>query len=93
MIQTTVGEAQLLILAGVVALLAHPKSRAKLKDLWGAFQRSLRPLLWDAVLDAMCQFAEETERAESAHREIQAFLPDPRRRPSIAHARGLLGRQ
>ena len=81
--------AQLLILAGVVALLAHPKSRAKLKELWGAFQKSLRPFLWDAVVDAMYQFAEATEKAEAAHREIQAFLPESRRRPLIAHARAI----
>jgi predicted nucleic acid-binding protein len=79
--------AQLLILAGVVALLLHPKSRAKLKELWGALQTSLRPLLWDAVVDAMYQFAEATATAEAAHKEIHAFLPEPRRRPLIAHAR------
>lgn len=81
--------AQFLILAGVVALLAHPKSRAKLKELWAAFQKSLRPLLWDAVVDAMYQFAEAVEKAEAAHLEIQALLPEPRRRPLIAHARAV----
>jgi hypothetical protein len=81
--------AQLLILAGVVALLAHPKSRAKLKEFWGALQQSLRPLLWDPVVEAMYQFAEATETAEAAHREIQTLLPEATRRPLIAHARAV----
>ena len=81
--------AQILILAGVVALLAHPKSRGKLKELWEVFQKSFRPFLWDAVVDAMHRFVEATETAESAQREIQAFLPEPRRRPLIAHARAV----
>jgi predicted nucleic acid-binding protein len=81
--------AQLLIFAGVIALLAHPKSRAKLKELWGALQETVRPLLWDTVVDAMYQFAEATKTAELAHREIQAWLPEARRRPLIAHARAV----
>jgi hypothetical protein len=81
--------AQLLILAGVVALLAHPKSRAKLKELWEALQQSLRPLLWDTIVEAMYQFAEATETAEAAHRQIQTLLPQATRRPLIAHARAV----
>lgn len=81
--------AQLLILAGVIALLAHPKSRAKLKELWGALQQIIRPLVWDAVVEAMYRFAEATETAEAAHREIQTLLPKAKRRPLIAHARAV----
>jgi len=81
--------AQLLIVACVVTLLANPQSRTKLKALWGAFQTNLRPLLWDAVVEAMYQLAEATEKAETSHREIQALLPEPRRRPLIAHARAV----
>jgi hypothetical protein len=81
--------AQLLIVAGVVALLAHPKSRAKLKELWGSLEKTLRPLLWDTVVDAMYQFAEATQTAEAAHKEIACLLPEARRRPLIAHARAV----
>ncbi len=81
--------AQLLILTAVVALLMHPKSRATLTELWGACQKSLQPLLWDAVVDAMYRFAEATENAEAAYREIQTFLPESRRRPLITHARAI----
>lgn len=80
---------QLLIIAGIVALLAHPMSRAKLREFWGALQKSLRPLRWEAVVDAIYQFAKATETAEAAHREIQAFLPKVKRRPLIAHARAV----
>lgn len=82
-------DAQLLILAGVVAVLLHPKSRAKLKELLGTFQETVRPLLWNAVVDAMYAFAEATETAEAAHREIEVLLPAARRRPLIAHARAV----
>ena len=81
--------AQLLILAGVGAVLLHPKSRAKLKELWGTFQETVRPLLWEAVVDAMHAFAEATKTAEAAHREIETLLPTVRRRPLIAHARAV----
>lgn len=81
--------AQLLILAGVGAVLLHPKSRRKLRELWGTFQETVRPLLWDAVVDAMHAFAEATETAETAHREIEVLLPTARRRPLIAHARAV----
>ncbi|MDE1161990.1 MAG: hypothetical protein PW792_08595 [Acidobacteriaceae bacterium] len=81
--------AQLLILAGVTAVILHPKSRAKLKELWEAFQETVRPLLWDAVVEAMYEFAEATETAEVARREIEVLLPAARRRPLIAHARAV----
>jgi len=35
--------AQLLILGGIAALLAHPKSRAKLKELWGILEVTCTP--------------------------------------------------
>ncbi len=81
--------AQLLIVAGIVALLAHPKSRAKLKELWGGLEKALRPLLWNTVVDAMYQLAEATQTAEAAHEEIVALLPRARRRPLITHARAV----
>jgi hypothetical protein len=81
--------AQLLILGGIAALLAHPKSRAKLKELWGILEESIRPLLWEAVLDALEEFAVATEKAETAHREIEALLPKNPRRHLIAHARAV----
>lgn len=81
--------AQLLILAGVIALVAHPKSRAKLKELWTALQQSLKPLLWDVVVEAMYRFAEATGTAEAVHQEIQTLLPPATRRSLIAHARAV----
>lgn len=81
--------AQLLILAGIGGVLLHPKSRLKLKEFWGALQESLRPLLWDAVFEAMYQFTEATNTAEAAYKEIEALLPAARRRPLIAHARAV----
>lgn len=81
--------AQLLIIAGVGAVVLHPKSRAKLKELWGTFQETVRPLLWNGVVDAMYEFAEATKTAEAAHREIEILLPPARRRPLIAHARAV----
>ena len=81
--------AQLLILAGIGTVLLHPKSRAKLKEMWMTFQETVRPLLWDTVVDAMYAFAEATETAEAAHREIEVLLPPARRRPLIAHARAV----
>ena len=81
--------AQLLILAGVGAVVLHPKSRAKFKELWGTFQETVRPLLWDGVVDAMYKFAEATKTAEAAHGEIEILLPAARRHPLIAHARAV----
>ena len=45
--------------------------------------------MWDAIVEAMYQFAEATETAEAAHREIQTLLPKAKRRPLIAHARAV----
>ena len=81
--------AQALILAAIAAVIAHPKSRAKLLQLWDSLNKSLKPAMWEVLLEAMYQFAEATSVAEESHRALREILPPSKRRPLLFHARSI----
>lgn len=81
--------AQVLIAAAIAAVIAHPKSRAKLLQLWDSLNQSLKPAMWEALVEAMYQFAEATSEAEESHRALRKILPPSKRRPLLFHARSI----
>jgi len=81
--------AQVLILGAIAAVLAHPKSRAKLFQLWDSLNRSLRPAMWEAVVEGIYQFVEATSAAEDSYQAIQEILPPSKRHPLLLHARSV----
>lgn len=81
--------AQLLILATIAAVIAHPKSRAKLVALWRSLNEQLTPPMFESFVECMYEFAEATSTAEEARRAVESLLPQNRRRPLISHARSV----
>ncbi len=81
--------AQVLIVAAIAAVIAHPKSRAKLLHLWDSLNKSLKPAMWEALVEAMYQFTEATSEAEESHRALREILPPSKRHPLLFHARSI----
>lgn len=81
--------AQALILAALAAVIAHPKSRAKLLQLWDSLNKTLKPAMWEVLVEAMYQFVEATSTAEESFQAIQEMLPPPKRRSLLLHARSV----
>ena len=81
--------AQILILATIAAVIAHPRSRAKLVSLWDSLNRNLTPTMFEGIVECMCQFAEATSTAQEAHQAVEELLPPNRRRPLLSHARSV----
>lgn len=78
-----------LVAAGVICM-AHPKSRAKLKDGWNRLINSEAVLaLGDAVADFAFQVAESAEKAEASYELVQAALPPKQKRSLLMHARAV----
>jgi len=84
------GSVQLVIVTGVVAILIHPKSRAKLLDLWRSICTTVNaakvPALGVAA-DVADQFFTARDTATQTYREIQAALPSRRKPSAIMLAR------
>lgn len=82
--------AQMALVAAGVFCVAHPKSRAKLKDGWSNLKSSEAFVAFsDAVADFATQVAESAEKAERNLRTVQQVLPNPKRRTLIMHARAV----
>lgn len=73
-----------------VMSLAHPKSRAKLRDSWSAVKNS-DPVLdfCDAIVDLGMQAAEGAELARSRCDYLRSVVPTRARRPLLQHARAV----
>ncbi len=81
--------AQVLIVGSIAVAITHPKSRAKLQQVWNSLNRSLTPAVWEAVVQGLDQFVEATSTAEESFQAIREILPPPRRRPLLFHARSV----
>lgn len=81
--------AQVLILGAITAAVVHPKSRAKLLQLWDSLNRNLKPAVWEAVVEGMYQFVEATSITQESYQAVQNILPPSRRRPLIMHVRAV----
>jgi predicted nucleic acid-binding protein len=80
---------QILILATIAAVIAHPKSRAKLSTLWDSLNKNLTPAMFEGIVECMYQFAEATSTAQEAYQSVEELLPPNRRRPLLSHARSV----
>ena len=80
---------QLAIVAAVVVVFAHPKSRAKLASIWEWLKTSAAPPVLEAIADVAIQLAEANKTADAAYNKIQESLPSRRRRSALMHARAI----
>jgi predicted nucleic acid-binding protein len=81
--------AQLLVAGSVIVVLVHPKSRAKIAELWKLLNEYVSPPIWEAAVIAMHQFAEASSKEAQAYRELQEVLPPMRRRSLMLHVRAV----
>lgn len=80
---------QLLIAASIIAVLAHPTPRNKVKELWKLVSESLPPAIWEAAVIAMHQFAEASSKESEAYKRIEEILPPARKRSLMLHVRAV----
>lgn len=84
------GWVKLLLAAGVVAAVAHPKSRAKIAEIWLGVREGtagMMPGLASAVEHAALTFLKAHQNATQRRSELEAALPKPRRRSALQYAR------
>jgi hypothetical protein len=81
--------AQLLIVSAIIAVLAHPKSRAKLNTLWAQLNAHVGQRTWELLVSAMYQFADATAKERDAYNTIQEVLPPAKKRPLLSHVRAI----
>jgi|SRR5579875_2163289 len=81
--------AQLLIVGTLVAVLAHPKSRAKIRTLWKQLSEHVNARTWEPLVSAMYQFVDATAKERETYRAIQEVLPPTRKRPLLSHVRAV----
>lgn len=79
-------EIQILIVGSIAVAVAHPKSRAKMLQLWQSLNRSLKPAMWEAIVIGINQFMEATAIANESYKAIHDVLPPPKRRRVLDHA-------
>jgi hypothetical protein len=60
-----------------------------LLQLWDSLNKSLKPAMWEVIVEAMYQFAEATSTAEERYQALQQILRPPKRRPLLLHARSV----
>jgi predicted nucleic acid-binding protein len=77
---------QILIVGSVAVAVAHPKSRAKMLQLWQSLNRNIKPAMWEAIVISMNHFMEATAIANESHKAIHDALPPPKRRRLLDHA-------
>jgi hypothetical protein len=80
---------QLLVVGSIIAVLAHPKSRAKLNTLWKQLNEHVGEKTWELFVGALCQFADATAKEREAYNTIQEVLPPAKKRPLLSHARAV----
>jgi predicted nucleic acid-binding protein len=80
---------QLLIVGTLLAVLAHPKSRARLSALWKQLNEHIGERTWELLVGAMYQFADATAKEREAYHAIQEVLPPARKRPLLSHVRAV----
>jgi len=81
---------QIALAAGCVISVAHPKSRAKLREGRNAFKNSDAVLaLCDAIVDFGAQAAESAQKARESYACLQAVVPTRQKRPLFLHARSV----
>jgi hypothetical protein len=82
--------AQLAIVGGATVCVLHPKSRAKMKEIWESWKSSPVTL---SVCDALLEFATQYAKADAAVKEnyeaLQAELPKGRKNSLLHHARSV----
>lgn len=84
--------AQLSIAACVLAIVAHPKSRAKLAEVWSRVRTitsEMTPGVLAQLVEVAMQFAAAQQIAMQTYAEVQSALPEPRRRSAIQRARSI----
>lgn len=78
-----------LVAAGMICL-AHPKSRAKLKEGWSTLKNSEAVLaLGDAIADFALQVTGAAEKAKANYQIVETALPARQKRPLLMHARAV----
>jgi hypothetical protein len=80
---------QLLVVGSIIAVLAHPKSRAKLNTLWKQLNEHVGERTWELFVGALYQFADATAKEREAYNTIQEVLPPAKKRPLLSHARAV----
>lgn len=82
--------AQLAIAGATAICVVHPKSRAKMKEIWISWKNSPVMLaLCDALLEFAGQYADATAGAKNNYEALQAQVPVGRKRPLLHHARSV----
>lgn len=82
--------AQLSLGAVCVISVAHPQSRAKLKEGWIALKNSEAVLNFcDHIVDLGMEAADASRRARASYGHLQSVLPAKSRRPLLLHARSV----
>jgi hypothetical protein len=80
--------AQLAIVGGATICVLHPKSRAKMKEIWNSWKSSPVTLaLCDALLEFAAQYAKADATVKENYKALQAELPKSHKRTLLHHAR------
>ncbi len=81
---------KLLIAAGALLVILHPKLRAKVAELFQSMARQfneVKPALGEVLSDLLTELAEADTTAKKTYAEIQSHLPIAKKRPVIVMAR------
>ena len=84
--------AQLSIAGCVLAIVAHPKSRAKLTEVWSrlvTIAKDVKPGILAGFGEIALQFVTAQRCAAETYAEVQSVLPKRRRRSAIQRARSI----
>jgi hypothetical protein len=78
-----------LVAAGIICI-AHPKSRARLKEGWNALVTSEALLTFgDIIADFAAQVANSAEKAETSYQIVETTLPPRQKHSLLMHARAV----
>jgi hypothetical protein len=83
---------KVIIAAGVLLAIVHPKLRAKMANAFQSIRShldDLKPLLGEALGNLMIQSALADRTAKSTGAEIRAILPPTRKLPAVVRARAI----
>ena len=81
---------QLAIAGALAAVVIHPRSRAKLLQVWNsacATARQVKGPMFEGFIILMQQVAAAQSDAAKTHRQIQAVLPPAKKATALVHAR------
>jgi hypothetical protein len=82
--------AQIGIVAGCFAFMAHPKSRAKLQHLCISLLKSeSMPAVRAAIIEFGIQILEATVKTQHNYESLRSVIPKRRKRPLLMHARSV----